>query len=199
MFRIGGDGTQRLRRGPKENPVHHGLILIGNGGDLVGDGKDDMIVLHGQQFGPPLLQPLGFGQGLALGTVPIPAGVVGNAALGTVVTLFDVTAQGRGPTLLNGPHHPALAPGERGGVFLPIGCPIAVEDVSKFERRPHERLPPCLGQRGQQIERTGCRTHGGGGHVGIAGGRGQAAMPEQELDRAHVRARFEQVGRKAMA
>jgi len=61
MFGIRRDRPQGLGRGPEKKRVHYGLVLIGQGRDLVRDGKDDMVVLHRQQFGPPLVQPLGLG------------------------------------------------------------------------------------------------------------------------------------------
>jgi len=50
--------------------------------------------------------------------MPIATRVIGNAAMDTAVTLFDVPTQGRRTTALNDTHHPTLATGYRAGVLL---------------------------------------------------------------------------------
>jgi hypothetical protein len=76
MFGISGDREECLGRGSKEEVVEYRLVLQGDGCQTVGERKDDVIVLDGQQLGTACLEPPGFGQGLTLGTVPVTAGVV---------------------------------------------------------------------------------------------------------------------------
>jgi hypothetical protein len=45
---------------------------------------------------------------LTLGAMPVPAGVVGNLAVTAAVALVDVTAEGRGAAVEDGPHHACL-------------------------------------------------------------------------------------------
>ena len=46
---------------------------MGDGGDLLGQGKDHVEIGRGQEFGAAILQPLGTGQGLALWAVAVAA------------------------------------------------------------------------------------------------------------------------------
>src|SRR5580693_8887733 len=74
MFWISGDGAQGLCRGPKQNAIEFSLILIGDGGNLFGHGKDHVEVFGVQKLGLAILEPLSPSKGLAFWTVSIPAG-----------------------------------------------------------------------------------------------------------------------------
>jgi hypothetical protein len=50
-----------------------------------------MEIRDGQQFGLAVGQPLLGSGGLALGAVPVAAGVVADAQVGAVLTAFDMT------------------------------------------------------------------------------------------------------------
>jgi len=76
LFGISGDREECLGRCSKEEVVEYPLVLQGDGRQTVGERKDDVIVLDGQQLGTACVKPPGFGQGLTLGTVAVPAGVV---------------------------------------------------------------------------------------------------------------------------
>lgn len=52
---------------------------------------------------------------------------------------------------------------------------------------------------GQQVQRAGGGAHGGGRDLQVARGGGQAAMAQQQLNRAHVGARFQQMRCERMA
>jgi len=80
------------------------------------------------------LEPLGRLAALALGTVPVPAGVVGDLQLPAVVTPLDVSTQNPGPALGDGPHDPALCRG--GPVALPEGLTVAADDLGDLQPRP---------------------------------------------------------------
>src|SRR5262245_41839469 len=88
MFGVRSNGAQRLCGRPEEDGIDYGLILIGDRGDLVRYGKDDVEVFDREQLRPAVLQPLGLGQRLTLRTVTVAAGVIGDAVMGTVVTLL---------------------------------------------------------------------------------------------------------------
>src|SRR5450759_2269518 len=75
-LRIGGNGEQRFGGGAEENLVDDLLVVEGNGGDGRGQSEDHVEVFGGQQFGLPLLEPLGAGLALALGTVAVPTGAI---------------------------------------------------------------------------------------------------------------------------
>src|SRR5438874_4285537 len=73
MFGIGSDGGQGFGRGTKQNVVDDLFVLVSDGSDLFGDGKDDMEIVCGEDFGYSLLDPLGTREGLALWAVAVPA------------------------------------------------------------------------------------------------------------------------------
>src|SRR6266536_3362457 len=89
-FGIGRNPPQRLRHGPEQNPVNHRLVLIRQGGDLRRNAEDHMKVLHRQEFGLAVPQPLFLGQTLALRTMTIAARAVADANVLALIALFDM-------------------------------------------------------------------------------------------------------------
>src|SRR5437867_7393719 len=92
----------------KRMPVDSSLVLQGNVGDLVRQGKNDMKVGTVEKFRLPVLKPLGTGQGLAFGTVAVRTRVVPHALVAAPVTHFDVTAESGRAARLNRLHHTPL-------------------------------------------------------------------------------------------
>src|SRR6266700_5786964 len=81
-------------------------------------------------------------------------------------------------------------------MILTIIVPVAADNVRHFKLWPgHSRSALPLRGAGawQQIERADCRADGGRRQLQVAGGGGQTAMAEQELDGAQIDARFEQM------
>ena len=105
---IGSNRAKGVRRRAEKNVIDLGFGLVGDGGDLVRNGEDDVEVLGIKQFGFTILQPLGARQRLALGTAPRTARVVRDALVATAVALLDMAAQCRGATKLDGSHGTAL-------------------------------------------------------------------------------------------
>jgi len=104
MLRIGGNGAQRLRRRPEQDVVNHGLVLKGDDLDLRRNREHDVEIGHVEQFRLTVLQPLGSCETLAFWTVPVPAGVVGDALMAAVATTLDVTAGQGGAAILDRSH-----------------------------------------------------------------------------------------------
>ncbi len=75
---IGGDGDQRLGGGLEQEAIDHGLVLIGDVGDRGRQGEDDVVVGHRQQLGLARGEPVLGRRALALGAVPVAAGIVGD-------------------------------------------------------------------------------------------------------------------------
>ena len=71
VFGISGDGEQGLRRGPEQDAIELSLILIGDGGNLFGHGKDHVEVFGVQKLGLAILEPLSPGERLAFWAMPI--------------------------------------------------------------------------------------------------------------------------------
>ena len=55
-------------------------------------GEDQVKVSTGQEFRLAVVEPLLFGHGLALGTMPVPAGIIGDALKAAGIATFDMTA-----------------------------------------------------------------------------------------------------------
>jgi hypothetical protein len=55
---VGRDGDQGLGGDFEQQVIDDRLVLIGNVGDRSRQGKDDMEIGHGQEFGPAVGQPL---------------------------------------------------------------------------------------------------------------------------------------------
>lgn len=92
MFRVFCEFRQRLRTGFEQDPIEGFLIPEDKRIQLVGEGEDDVEVLYGEQVFFPVLDPLFLLQELALGTVPISAGVVRDHLCPAVLALIHVAA-----------------------------------------------------------------------------------------------------------
>jgi hypothetical protein len=108
---IGGDGPQGLGGCMEQNIIDRLLILIGDGGDGLRDGEDDVEILGVEDLGLSILEPLGPGEGLAFRAVAIAAAVIGDAEVPAPIALIDVTAQRRGSAAFDRGHHATLGGG----------------------------------------------------------------------------------------
>ena len=114
-------------------------IPLRQGIEGVRQGKHTVEIRDGQEVGQARLDPPRLGERLALGAMAIAARMVPRLIGPTVVALQQVPAEGRGPALLDGAHHPELLPSQRmrGAIRVPIGT----ENVGDFQR-----LPGALGR-----------------------------------------------------
>ena len=79
VFGVRADDADCLGRRLEQDVVDERLVLKRDRRDRRGDGKDDMEIGDGQQFGAAIGQPLEARQTLTLRTVPVATGIVGNA------------------------------------------------------------------------------------------------------------------------
>jgi hypothetical protein len=101
---------------------------------LLGDGKDGVVVLDGEDVLLPRFHPAGFVEGLALGTVAIAAGIVPDLQMPTRLTGLDVAPERRGTAARDRPHSPLLLGGEPQKAVA-----VRAEDVGQLQatgRRP---------------------------------------------------------------
>ena len=136
-FGIGGDRQHRLRRRLEQQVVDRGLVVEGDVGDLGGQREDDVEVADRQQVGLALGQPGARGGALALGAVPVAAGVVGDAPVAAVLAGLDVTAEGGGAAVLDRRHDLELLQAQMPGMGGPVGGAGSAEDVGDLERGAH--------------------------------------------------------------
>jgi len=102
-------------------------------------GRDDMEVRHGEELALPVVDPLGAGDGLALGAMTVAAGIVDVLLGSATVAAEDVSAEGRSSTQLDGPHDGVLLP--RDGMSLSVGVAEITEDVRDVELRSVHSWP----------------------------------------------------------
>jgi len=98
--------------------------------ECIGHSEDDVVVLDRQQMLLLSFDPAALMASLAFGTVSVPAGVVGDLAVIAAVALVDVTAEGRGATVEDGPHHTCLPTVETRHWIAAL-----TENVGQFEFR----------------------------------------------------------------
>ena len=176
---IGADAADRLGGGFEQNVVNDRLVLQRDGGHRRRHGKDDMEILHGQQVGLAIREPLGARQPLALRAVPIAAAVVGDADLAAVVALLDVAAERRGAARLDGRHDAALVGQEPTTLRDAERLAMAAEDVRHLQYGTHEAA--LVGRddlQGQRVERTRCSGDQAGRDLSITSRRLQMGVTE---------------------
>lgn len=127
---VAGGLLQGLGDGGKQQTVGQSGIRTEQGVQRIGYGEDDVVVLDRKQMLLLGFEPSPLPVTLTLGTVSIPAGVVGDDAMVTAIALLDVTTERGGTTAQDGSYHaslPAVEPQQR--VVAPA------EDVGQLELR----------------------------------------------------------------
>jgi hypothetical protein len=71
-----------------------------------------MKIFNWQKIFTASLDPFFLRQGLAFGTVPVPAGVIRYLQMAAVIALILMTAQDRGSAELDGVHDPQMIAGQ---------------------------------------------------------------------------------------
>ena len=127
-------------------------------------------------------------------------GAKGTFVMPALPAPLDVTAQSRGPAGLDGGHDPALVTAHVpcvGGA--PVGA-VVTEDIRHLQRGGHRRRSAGRHDlQAEPVERAGGAPDRAGRNLGIARGRRDVGMPEQDLDDADVGAALQQVGGEAVA
>jgi hypothetical protein len=127
------DPAQGLGGGVKQDVVDHGLILIRNRGNRLGQRKDHMEVFNGNKIGLAIFQPLRTDQRLAFRAVPIAATVVGNALIAATIALLNMAAKSGGTATLDRAHNAALPTTEGLRVLLAVGRTGLTKDIRHLE------------------------------------------------------------------
>ncbi len=109
-FRIRGDPQQRLRGRPKQQVVDDALVGEREARQRLRHREDDVDVAHRQELGFPRRDP-GVARGRQTpGTMPVPAAVVRERRLRTLLTPIAVPAERRGAALRDGAEHAPMRP-----------------------------------------------------------------------------------------
>ncbi len=101
---ISGKSLQCLIDRTKQQ--RQGLFSVAqdNGVEIMGQSEDQVKVSTGQKLRLAVVEPFLLGHGLALGAVPIPAGVISDALEAAGIASFDMAAESCGPALFNMVH-----------------------------------------------------------------------------------------------
>ena len=138
MFWITGNGLQGPGSRAEQDLIDHRLVLVSDVADRRRQGEDQVVVLHRQQVLLACLKPAPGRRRLALGAVPVAAGVVGNLQLPTTLTAQDMAAQFGTATALDGGHHLQLAQAQVSGLcFTPLST-VGTEDIRHLQRGGHD-------------------------------------------------------------
>src|ERR1700681_1898918 len=139
VLRICCNLLQGFRGRSEQQTVHLTLVLEGQGSQRLWQSKHDMEILALQEFALTLFQPLGSGQGLAFGAMPIGAGVIGVAFVPALVTALQMAAEGGRATQFDGTQYTLLPSGQRCSVRVAELVAMRTYNIGYFEGRPHGR------------------------------------------------------------
>ena len=156
MLRIGGDRRQRLGRGREQQAVDLGLVLVGDGADRGRQREHDVEVGNRQQLCLARRKPRLRRPPLALGTVAVAAGVIGDARVRAVVAALDMTAERRRAADLDRRHDAPLPEAQMSRVRGTPCLTVAAEDIRHLQLRTRHGRPfkPALLLDVQQLERA---------------------------------------------
>ena len=150
MLRIGGDLDHGIGTRAHQQIVDCAFVLVGDVSDWLWQREDQMEVAHGQQFGFACSQPCFCGGGLALGTVAIAAGIVGDVLMCAVLTARDMATERRRAAPLDRGHHLQLRRVQMPGMVMAIGRPMGAEDIRDLQLCPATRQSLLTAMRGIQ-------------------------------------------------
>ena len=204
VTRVGGDLAQRGRTRLKEPGVQPRGVAVAQRQQRVRQREDDMHVRHVEELALPGGEPPVARLRLTLRTVSIPTRVIGDGPMSAGATLIEMAAERGGPT-----------PRQRAedGPLLHAEPRMLLEEVLHPARGGHRPPPRRAGSRlGGLPLQTGPRHHRGRCHVQLLKGiRRRVEVPsreveihrrvrqigvaQQELNRAQVGARFQQMRR----
>lgn len=137
MFWIGGNRQQRLRRGFEQQVINDRLVLEGDVGHRGWEREHDVEVTDRKKVGLALRKPGPRSCALALRTVPVAAGVIGDPPLAAVFTSFNMPAKRCGAAVLNRRHHLHLVEAQMPGMGDPIFRTSSMEDIGDLKRGLH--------------------------------------------------------------
>ena len=111
--------------------------MEGNLSDLGWQGEDDVEIANGQKVGFALGEPCARSSALALWTVPVAAGVIGDAPMSAVITGLDMASERSGAAGLDRRHDLELIEAQMPRVGSPVSRASSAEDIGDLERGRH--------------------------------------------------------------
>jgi hypothetical protein len=98
---VSGDGEQGLGRGAEQQVVDNRLVLVSDRGDLGRHCEDHVEVANRQQVSFAGGEPVFRHRALALGTMTVAAGVVGDPSVAAIHTTLNMAAERGRAAVLN--------------------------------------------------------------------------------------------------
>jgi hypothetical protein len=159
MFGIPGDLEERFGTGAKEQAIDRTLVLQRQRGQLMRQCEDHMDVAAGQKIPATRVEPSITGVGLALRTVPVPTGVIGDGLIAATGTRIYMSAEHRCSTVQDGGQHFDVKPGQPLTSALEECCTRRADYVSHLHRWRLHLLGvgglAALPEHRKRIQRTG--------------------------------------------
>lgn len=138
-----------------------------------------MEIGNGQKVSFAIGKPLVAGGTLALGTMPVAAGVIGHTRVRAILADLNMPTERRRPAQLDRGHDTALHPAEMAFVNSGIGMTMTAEDIRHLQLGTHGGTSGWRHHlEGQAIKRALRRSDRGHGNLSIARRRRQAVMPQ---------------------
>jgi len=128
MLGVEGNLQKSLGTGPEQQIVEELLVLQQEWRELVGQGKDHVEVVDGEQFFLASREPTLTGCHLTLWAMAIPTGVENDGTMATTGTQMAMSTQNRGPAVRDGTEHFLVRPVN----------PAAVIGEEAFALRPYD-------------------------------------------------------------
>ena len=203
MTRISSHLQECLGAGAKQQSIDLLLVLQGQWGQRARQREDHMGVAGGQQVALPRCQPAVASVGLALGAVPVAAGVEGDGTMPATRALIHVAAERRRTTSHNGMEHFQMPPGEPLVAAIEERVSRGTDDIGHLQRWPRHLLGAgrvgLAAESRQPVQRTGGSLQVQLRDMQVDAGFLQVVVSQQQLDGAQVCAILQQVGGKAVA
>src|SRR5690242_8149173 len=159
-----------------------------------------MDVRHWQQFGLAIREPLGTRRSLALRAMAVATRVIGDAGRTTIIALLDMAAERRRPACRHGAHDASFDVAKMTGARLPKRFAMAAEDIRHLQSCSHgTRSAGWHDVQTEPIEWARRVADRFGGDACVACRACEACMAEQDLNDAHVRPAFQEMGRERVA
>jgi len=133
MLGIGRNGGERLGCRCEQQPINLGLVLVGDRADCGWQREHHVEVRHWQQLDLARCKPRLSGRPLAFGTMPIAAGVIGDARERAVLAALDMTAESCSAADLDRGHDAPLTEAQMSLVGSAPSSAVAAEDVRDFK------------------------------------------------------------------
>lgn len=133
MLGIASDIEKALRHGAKEQAIEWARIVQDERAEVLGQGKNGVLIGRVEHFALSLGKPCGPGDALAFWAVPVATGIISASLMAAVVTAGFVSAQGGRVAQLDGPKRSVLLAAKGMSVTLQEGLAMLPYHIGDFD------------------------------------------------------------------